>query len=160
MHRGLKIVSGGQTGVDTAALEFARAHGIPYGGWVPKGRTNEDGLIPDHFSGLSESDSQDVAVRTELNVMSSDATLIFVDGSASPGTQKTVVFAVEAQKPHLVIDVRQGVADCAQQLRAWLDANSIAVLNIAGPRASEALGIDLRVSEILNACLDRFVQPK
>lgn len=155
-----KIVSGGQTGVDTAALEFARANGIPYGGWVPKGRTNEDGLIPAHLSGLVETKSEDVAERTRLNVFASDATLVFIDGSDSPGTLKTVEFAVDAEKPHLVVDIRKGKADCAQQMRTWLSAIPVTVLNIAGPRASEAPEIGPRVHEVLDACLDQFIQPK
>ena len=81
-----KIISGGQTGVDTAALTYARTHGLPYGGWVPKGRTNEAGVISDQFNGLVEADDAIPDTRTRLNVGSSDATLIIRDGPGeSPG---------------------------------------------------------------------------
>ncbi|CUJ91067.1 Putative molybdenum carrier [Ruegeria denitrificans] len=150
----MKIVSGGQTGVDMAALEFARQNGLPYGGWVPKGRMNEDGRIPSQFKSLTETASEDVAERTRCNVLSSDATLIFVDGSFSPGTQQTIVFANEAERPHLVIDVRMGIATSSARTREWLKANPVSVLNIAGPRASEAPQIGAQVREILDRNLD------
>lgn len=149
----MKIVSGGQTGVDIAALEFARNNGLSYSGWVPKERMNEDGRIPDHFKGLSETQSADVVERTRLNVETSDATLIFVNGSNSPGTQQTLVFAKEAQKPNLVVDLREGTTVCAQHIHEWLEATPIAILNIAGPRASEAPGIEAQVRAVLEHVL-------
>lgn len=153
-------MTGGQTGVDMAALEFAHRNGILYGGWVPKGRTNEAGLIPDHFGGLIETNSEDVAERTRLNVNSSDATLVIVDGSSSPGTRQTVAFAAEAKKPHLVLDIRQGVATSALQVVAWLEVNPVSVLNIAGPRASEAPGLAPQVQQVLEVCRNQFIQPR
>ncbi|WP_170330823.1 putative molybdenum carrier protein [Ruegeria arenilitoris] len=150
----MKIVSGGQTGVDIAALDFARRNGFVYGGWVPKGRANESGRIPDHFTGLRETNSEDVAERTRRNVILGDATLIFIDGSTSPGTQLTIDFAKETGKPHLVIDVRKGTDACAQKVRQWLRSIPASVLNIAGPRASEAPQIGLQVRAILEQSLD------
>lgn len=150
----MKIVSGGQTGVDMTALEFARQNGLAYGGWVPKGRTNEAGRIPEHFTGLIETGTEKVVERTRRNVVSSDATLIFVDGSASPGTQETAVFAEEAGKPHLIVDVRNGTATCVQKVREWLQTTPASVLNIAGPRASEAPQIGEQVRAILDQTLD------
>ncbi len=155
-----KIVAGGQTGVDLAALDFARKHQILYGGWVPKGRTNEAGLIPHDYTGLVETHSTKVIERTKLNVQSSDATLIIVNGSDSPGTQQTVVFAREAGKPYLVLDVRQGTEFCQQKLRDWLRTNPVEVLNIAGPRGSEAPGLDVQVRDLLEGCLDEFAYPR
>ncbi|MFY2826060.1 putative molybdenum carrier protein [Ruegeria sp. MALMAid1280] len=150
----MKIVSGGQTGADMAALEFARHNGLDHGGWVPKGRTNEAGRIPEHFTGLAETDSEKVVERTRCNVASSDATLIFVDGSTSPGTQQTIAFAEEAGKPHLVVDVRDGTATCARKVREWLQSTPATVLNIAGPRASEAPQIGPQARAILDQNLD------
>lgn len=135
--------------MDMAALEFARANGIPYGGWVPKGRTNERGRIPEDFEGLTETQSENVVDRTRLNVASSDATLIFVDGSSSPGTDQTIQFASDTGKPHLVVDLMNGIEPCARQVETWLLAISPSVLNIAGPRASEAPGIADQVTEVL-----------
>lgn len=156
----MKIVSGGQTGVDMAALEFAHAQGIPYGGWVPKGRTNEAGLIPADFTGLVETQSEHVVERTRLNVLSSDATLVFVDGSISPGTQQTIVFAQELGKPYLLVDIRKGVESCIGRLQLWLCNTPAAILNIAGPRASEAPDLGSYVKDVLRGCLHQFVQPR
>lgn len=144
-----KIVSGGQTGVDTAALDFAVANGLAYGGWVPRGRTNEAGKIPARFSDLVESDSTDVNVRTRLNVETSDATLVFVDGSISPGTQLTIDHAKDVGKPHCVLDVRNGIETCSKTLRDWLSKSAVEVLNVGGPRGSESPEIAEPVHAIL-----------
>ncbi len=149
----MKIVSGGQTGVDMAALEFARANGLSYGGWVPKGRTNECGRISEDFEGLTETRSEDVIERTRLNVASGDATVVFIDGSTSPGTQQTIAFASDVGKPHLVVDLRDGIESCTRQVETWLLAHPVGILNIAGPRASEAPGIGAKVTEVLRGNL-------
>ncbi|MEM7076258.1 MAG: putative molybdenum carrier protein [Pseudomonadota bacterium] len=149
----LKLVSGGQTGVDMAALNFAIRHGMPYGGWVPRGRTNEAGRIPQRYQGLQETASADVAHRTRMNVRTSDATVIFTDGSASGGTDATADFARDLGKPFRIIDTRGGVAACAAELDQWMRQTPISVLNIAGPRASEAPGLDRLVTDILERVL-------
>ncbi|MEX0329324.1 MAG: putative molybdenum carrier protein [Ruegeria sp.] len=153
VRKPFKIIAGGQTGVDLAALEFARDHGFPYGGWVPRGRTNEAGEIPSDFLGLKETHSTDVIERTRLNVESGDATLIFVDGSKSPGTDQTVVFAKEMNKPCCVVDVSAGLDACAEQIGAWLATTNVGVLNIAGPRYSEAPDLGPLVTRILERTL-------
>ena|SRR5688572_6575374 len=81
-----RIVSGGQTGADRAALDFALERGIPIGGWVPKGRLAEDGAIPERYAGLVETGSTDPAVRTARNVRDSDATLILSHGPLEGGS--------------------------------------------------------------------------
>ncbi len=146
----MKIVTGGQTGVDLAAFEFALRNGLSYGGWVPKGRTNEAGRIPDQFAGLIETESEDVSVRTRLNVEESDALLVFQTRSPSPGTQLTIEIADRINRPHLVVDVRLGSAACAEQVRTWLLSHAPKVLNISGPRDSEAPGIGAKVQDILD----------
>ena len=150
----VKIVSGGQTGVDIAALNVAISRGMPYGGYVPKGRMNEAGRIPDRYKGLIETPSDDVAHRTRMNVLSSDATLIFTDGAKSDGTARTEDFAKTLSKPCHVADTRLGTEACVRRLRSWLGKTSIAVLNVAGPRASEAPGLEAQVTDILNRCFD------
>jgi len=152
----MKIVSGGQTGVDLAALEFAQENGLPYGGWVPKGRSNEAGRIPDRFTGLTETATEQVIERTQRNVGSSDATVVFVDGSDSPGTQQTILFAQQAGKPHLVVDLGNGPEACAGQIENWLSTTQVAVLNIAGPRGSEAPGIGRKVRAVLDLIQDQL----
>ena len=139
------IVSGGQSGVDRAALDFAIAHAIPYGGWCPKGGWAEDlpdppGLL-ERYPNLRETDSSDTRQRTELNVQDSDATLLLTRSDAnSPGSDFAIAVAETYTKPHLIIDVES--PDGAERTRAWLkEQPSIRVLGIGGPRESEAPGI-------------------
>ncbi len=141
-----KIISGGQTGVDRAALDMARACGLAIGGWCPKGRGAEDGVIDADYP-LSETPSADPAERTERNAGDATATLILVmgagpDGGADAGTRHTLQVARDLGRPVLTVDlgeprVRADLAAAA----GWLDDNSVRVLNIAGPRESNAPGI-------------------
>ncbi len=137
----MKIVSGGQTGVDLAALEFAIQRGLSYGGWVPKGRINEAGRIPERYSGLTEAPSAEPDVRTRLNVGSSDATLILTDGSESPGTNYTHKVAIEVGKPVLRIALADKNRLETERVRKWVASITPSVLNVAGPRESEAPGV-------------------
>lgn len=151
-----KIISGGQTGVDTAALIHARSHGIPYGGWVPKGRTNEAGKISQDFKGLVEADDAVPDTRTRLNVGSSDATLILWDGpQKSPGTSATARFAAQMDRPCLEVQLSDGLEACAQQVRDWLAEVRPVVLNIAGPRESETPGIQDKAGRLLGLVLGK-----
>src|SRR4030042_6079458 len=97
----MKILSGGQTGADRSALDVAIALGISHGGWCPRGRLAEDGRIPDRYQ-LRETDYREYAVRTEQNVVDSDATLILCSGVLSGGTELTLRLAERHHGPHLV----------------------------------------------------------
>jgi hypothetical protein len=130
-----KIVSGGQTGVDRAALDVARALHLERGGWCPKGRLAEDGRIPDEYP-LQEAESSQYAERTALNVRDSDGTLILTTGPPTGGTAYTIERAQRLGKPHLVVDLTQS-PDVGTAKR-WLDEHHISVLNVAGPRHSES----------------------
>jgi len=133
----MKIISGGQTGADRAALDFARARGIPTGGWVPKGRLAEDGRIPEHYPGLVECDSAEPAVRTALNVRDSDATLILSHGPLSGGSLLTREEATRWGRPALHLDLDElALPAAADRLRGWLATVRPGILNVAGPRAS------------------------
>ena len=132
-HRIDKIISGGQTGVDRAALDVALELGIPCGGWCPKGRAAEDGRIDDRYP-LLETESEDPAERTQRNVRDSDATLIISRLPLTGGTALTQAHAQELGRPVLVIDPDDSQA--ADEVRRWLDSKQPRVLNIAGPRAS------------------------
>jgi hypothetical protein len=140
------IISGGQTGVDRAALEAAIALGIPHGGWCPQGRLAEDGTIPARYA-LQETDSPQYAVRTERNVRDSDATLIFCRGTPTGGTEWTWICAQRFGRPCLIVDLDQPV-DC-RALRHWLASVRPNVLNVAGPRESQAPGIQQQVQQLL-----------
>jgi hypothetical protein len=131
-----KIISGGQTGVDRAALDVARDLNIDRGGWCPKGRLAEDGRIPDDYP-LQEMDSPVYAERTEKNVVDSDGTLILTIGVPTGGTAYTIECAQHHGKPYHVVDLAQDLDPSST--RRWLSNYSIAVLNVAGPRLSESL---------------------
>lgn len=133
----LKIISGGQTGVDRAALDAALAHGVACGGWCPEGRLAEDGPVPGRYP-LQELKGGGYLERTRQNVIDSDGTVIFHFGPLEGGTAATLGFCVEMGKPHLLIDADEIQAGRAVELvRAFVADSGIAALNVAGPRASE-----------------------
>lgn len=135
----LKIVSGGQTGADRAALDVALALGLPVGGWCPKGRRAEDGVIPDRYP-LVEIPERDYQVRTRRNVEGSDGTLILNLGALEGGTALTVKLAREVVgKPCRVVALEKGIDPA--NFRAWLETQWIAALNVAGPRESKRPGV-------------------
>lgn len=143
------IISGGQTGVDRAALEVAMELGIPHGGWCPRGRLAEDGPIPSQFL-VKETTSRLYYVRTELNVKEANGTLILFRGKMSSGTGLTQKYARQQRKPCLCVDLQKGTtADLVARIRAWLIDKRIQILNIAGPRASSAAGIGEEVRAVL-----------
>jgi hypothetical protein len=137
-HSVRRIISGGQTGVDRGALDAAIFLGIDHGGWCPRGRLAEDGLIPSRYE-LTETDSAKYPVRTAQNVIDSDGTLILYAGELQGGTSLTLRLAKEHGKPCLAIDLA-GPLDTALAC-GWIAEHAIAVLNVAGPRESSAPGI-------------------
>jgi len=141
-----QIISGGQTGVDRAALQMAIDLGISHGGWCPRGRRAEDGKIPDRFQ-LREIDSTDYAVRTLRNIDDSDGTLILHCGRLTGGTALTASSTRQQAKPLLLIDLDQNMDHAA--VRAWIETNKIATLNIAGPRESTCPGVYKRAMSFL-----------
>lgn len=155
-----KIVSGGQTGVDRAALDTALFLEIEHGGWCPRGRRAEDGRI-DSVYRLVETDEADYSIRTEKNVLDSDGTLIFCQGPISGGTKLTVKQARRHRKPHLIIDLAADDAESQQRdpLVHWIREQNIQVLNVAGPRESTAIGIGQKVERFLVNALRPFLSP-
>lgn len=130
---GLTLISGGQTGVDRAALDVAIQLGIPHGGWCPKGRRAEDGRIPDRYQ-LSELGSPRFADRTRRNVLDSDATLILAWGPLTRGTKLTRQHAEELGRPLWVVPLELGQS--TDDTIAWLSRIKPRRLNVAGPRGS------------------------
>ena len=145
-----KIVSGGQTGVDRAALDVAIEFGIPCGGWCPKGRTAEDGPIDARYP-LQETPSEDYAQRTTWNVRDSDGTLIVTWGRPTGGTAQTVDDANGLGRPHLVVDL--SLHPDPSVVRVWAATHTVRILNVAGPRESKVPGISVQASQFLRKLL-------
>jgi len=144
-----KIISGGQTGADRAALDWAIERGIPHRGWCPKGRKAEDRVIDPRYD-LTETPSGDYSQRTEWNVRDSDGTAVFsIRGELRGGSLLTVEIAERYNKPviHLRRDER---TNHAHELRSFIYEFDISVLNVAGPRASEEPGVYQFVARVLD----------
>lgn len=151
----IRVVSGGQTGADRAALDVAIELGLEVGGWVPLGRAAEDGMIPPRYPNLKECESEDPTLRTALNVRDSDATLILSHGPLVGGSVLTQGLARELGKPVLHLDLSEiDEEKAARSLRQWLAKLHPATLNVAGPRASEDPGIHEAVRRVLRAAFE------
>ena len=154
-----RIVSGGQTGVDRAALACAIDHGYDVGGFCPEGYRAEDGTIPERFRRyLTPTASRAYSDRTRRNVELADATLIVARGPVVAGTALTRAVCRELGKPCLVIDVDDGAAE--QSAVAWLSTVRPRVLNVAGPRESTSPGIGNTAYELLSRILRRGRAPE
>ena len=153
MTPALKIISGGQTGADWAALDFAIAHGIPHGGWCPLGRKAEDERIDDRYQ-LQETPTADYLQRTEWNVRDSDGTVVFsLAAVLSGGSKLTVELAEVLGKPCLHLSRERDGDSAATKLRAFLATHPIRVLNVAGPRASGEPAVGAFVTDTLAAAI-------
>jgi hypothetical protein len=147
-----KIISGGQTGVDRAALDVALEENFPCGGWCPKGRLAEDGILSECYP-LEETDSPDYEVRTKQNILDSDATLIIAFGCPTGGTALTIKQAVYHNKPYLVIDLEANKRNIIGEIVDWIDQSQIRILNVAGPRATKAPYIYKQAKKIIQKVL-------
>ena len=160
--REITIVSGGQTGADRAALDFAIEHGLTHGGWCPRGRLAEDGPISSSYA-LRETPSRRYAERTEWNVRDSDATVVFtIAPMVSGGSSLTLSFARRLAKPalHLSRDAliaqhgdRDAAAAGGSLLLAFLGQHEVRMLNVAGPRVSQEPAIVAFVGSVLGTVL-------
>lgn len=143
------LVSGGQSGADRAALDWAIENGVRHGGWCPRGRRTEDGVLPDCYR-LRETPASGYLTRTEWNVRDSDATLIFtLSDKLDGGSKRTADFADKLGRPWL--HVRPGVHP--KFVARFLNQRAVATLNVAGKRESSAPGIGKLVFDVLGAAL-------
>ncbi len=148
-----KIVSGGQTGADRAALDWAIRRGLPHGGWCPKGRKAEDGVIDSRYN-LVETPSEDYSQRTEWNVRDSDGTALFsIRKELRGGSLLTVELAEAYNKPVIHLCAQDERTDHAQEMRAFIERFGISVLNVAGPRESNEPDVYNFVTRILDQAL-------
>ncbi len=147
-----KIVTGGQTGVDRAGLDAAIDLNINYGGWCPKGRIDEKGIIPDKYKNLVEipnnieNEKENYDTRTKMNIRDSDATLIFLPCYPIPleiqdGTLLTINEVSSQNKPYLLINLKNDPEENSIIFFEWIRFNNVSILNIAGPRESNSPGI-------------------
>ena len=156
-HLPSRILSGGQTGADRAALDVALELGIACGGWVPRGRQAEDGRIPERYPNLVEADSPVPDVRTELNVRDSDATLIISRSALMEGSAYTGARAEKQCRPYRHVDLSEMArGDAVEDIRTWLAKVRPDVLNVAGPRASG----DAEIYELARAVLMDALLPR
>jgi hypothetical protein len=147
-----KIISGGQTGADRMALDFAIWHDIPHGGWCPKGRKAEDGPIGSEYI-LKETPTSNYPQRTEWNVRDSDGTVVFsLTPALSGGSKKTVAFAIKHKRPWLHI-CRDEHYDAAESLLRFISNHEIKILNVTRPRGSREPGIAAFVKKVLEEAL-------
>ena len=145
----MKIISGGQTGADRAALDAAIELNIPHGGWLPRGRKTEDGPLPDHYL-LQEMATDSYKKRTEQNVIDSDGTLIVSFGSLTGGSALTESLALRHDRPCLILDLNEiNTVEAVEAMQRWLERYRIHILNVAGPRASGSPSIYSAVRDLL-----------
>src|SRR5262249_46401917 len=148
-----KIISGGQTGADRAALDWAIERGIPHRGWCPKGRKAEDGVIDPRYN-LTETPSEDYSQRTEWNVRDSDGTAVFsVRRELRGGSLLTVEIAAQYNKPVIRLCAQEERTHHAKELRSFIEKFGSSAVNVAGPRESDEPGIYRFVSRVLDQAL-------
>ncbi|MCX6972187.1 MAG: putative molybdenum carrier protein [Verrucomicrobia bacterium] len=136
-----KLISGGQTGADRAALDVAIRHGFPHGGWCPKGRKAEDGPLGGQYR-LVETTSANYLQRTEWNVRDTDGTIVFgLSKDATGGSLRTINFARKHKKPCLRISPFSAGYQPALSLQRFVAEHGIRRLNIAGSRDSKEPGV-------------------
>jgi len=143
------IVSGGQTGADRAALDWAISHQVPHGGWCPAGRLAEDGWIPERYQ-LRETPTSYYPERTRRNVEDSDATLIVSPNSPEGGTLLTLRHAEQINKPVLVV-TQEIEKQAPALLRSFIREHQVGTLNVAGPRVSGSAEVEGMVRHLLDA---------
>ncbi len=151
----LEIVSGGQSGVDRAALDSALTWNLPVGGWCPAGRRAEDGPISRRYP-MRETPTNNYLQRTRWNVRDSDGTLILGTESTSQGTAATLLAAITYGKPLMRAELDQ--VELAPSVAEWMRVHHIHKLNIAGPRESEAPGAYQHACRFLDALFARISQ--
>jgi hypothetical protein len=151
-----KIISGGQTGVDQAALDMAIEQGIPYGGWIPKGRKTEKGILPEKYK-LQEMPTPGYRKRREMNVIDSDGTLLISHGELKDSSVLTQMLAVKHGRPWIHVDLDKATdIEAARTVVSWLDQHDVAVLNVTGPRIGKDPAIYETTMDVLRSvlCLD------
>jgi hypothetical protein len=151
----IRIISGGQTGVDQAALDAAMVCGVECGGWCPAGRLAEGGVIPDRYP-LKEMPKRGFLSRTKQNIRDADGTVIFYFGALEGGTEQTVYHCIKWKKPYQLIDGAEiSVERAVELVGKFVSEQKIGALNVAGPRASKSPGAYKYVYDVMRWYLRR-----
>lgn len=154
----MKIVSGAQTGVDRAALDAAMENSVEAGGWCPKDRIAEDGIIPAKYP-VRELSRAGYKARTKQNVVDSDGTVIIYFATPSGGTEQTLLVCIRERKPYALIDAEEfKIESAAKKIKGFVEQNSISVLNVAGPRASKERRAYGYTKEVLQHLLKDYAE--
>lgn len=149
--RARKIISGGETGADRGGLDAAIALGIEHGGWCPKGRRAEDGVVPARYQ-LEETPERGFAAMMRRNVETADATIVFTGDRLTPGSRKTMGIAKAAGRPFLHVRMAEAEDDpsgTCYTIQAWLEDHEVEVLNVAGSRESRCPGLQRFVEDLI-----------
>ncbi len=151
-----RIVSGGQTGADRAALDAALHGAFPCGGWCPQDRAAEDGRLPERYP-LQELPGGGYRQRTIKNIEDSDATAIFYFNRPTGGTELTLSQCIRLHKPYQLIDASIIPSIYAGQiLHAFAQEQTVGVLNVAGPSEGRTPGtysyVLAAVQSLIEAC--------
>ncbi|CAF0856534.1 unnamed protein product [Rotaria sp. Silwood1] len=156
-----KIITGGQTGVDRSALDVAIELNYEYGGWCPRGRKAEDGMIDSiKYANLKETSTDQYSQRTEFNVRDSNGTLIIGDGGEDAldrGSKLTIDMTKKYKKPLFMVNLNEEDNSVNEtKIIEWLLTNKIEILNIAGPREETMPGIYKRAESVLRSLLQKI----
>lgn len=144
------VISGGQTGADRGGLDAGIAAELKIGGWVPKGRRAEDGVVPELYP-MTEHADRGYMPRTRANIQAADGTIIFCEAPTTGGSRFTESECVIQGKPHMVADLKLKDEVLVWSIREWLNIHTPRVVNVAGNRESRYAGIQARVKQILVA---------
>jgi hypothetical protein len=148
-----RIISGGQTGADRAALNWAIKHGIPHCGWCPKDRLAEDGEIPPWYH-LEETPSGESLQPDSCNVRDSDGAVIFtIRSEMVNGCEHAADLAQQHGKPWLHLSEEAEGPDAATRLKRFIEANNIQALHVTGSCASKEPLVPDFVAEVLSTAL-------
>ena len=142
-----KIISGGQVGADRAGLDFAIKHSIPHGGWCPKYRIAQDGLVPMKYQ-LQEAEKHGYWHRTKLNVRDSDATVVFTPPTPGRGSSMTIQSCLDFGRPYLHITTEQSLDEAAARLLKFITERKVKTLNVAGSRKPDLYQFTLLVLQL------------
>ncbi len=144
-----KIISGGQPGVERAALDAAIKLNIPHKGWTYKTRRTDEGILPDKYR-VKESEGVGFSDRIEKNVLASDATAVLTHGSLTIGLKIVKDFAEKHNRPYLHVDLNENPLNSASALiRKWMINNQLESIYFTGSKSTDSTHLHQEVIRII-----------